>query len=81
MRPLPALGAAGVESFELVVFSDYKVREAVRHAGARIEGQMRTPPACPISAGCPERAMARSALVPACKLLRQAEVVCHFRAT
>jgi hypothetical protein len=29
--------AAGVESFELVVFSDHKIREAVRHAGSRIE--------------------------------------------
>ena len=29
--------AAGVESFELVVFSDHKIREAVRNAGSRIE--------------------------------------------
>ena len=29
--------AAGVESFELVVFSDYRVREAVRNAGSRLE--------------------------------------------
>lgn len=29
--------AAGIESFELVVFSDYKVREAVRNTGSRIE--------------------------------------------
>jgi hypothetical protein len=28
---------AGVESFELVVFSDYKVREVVRQAGSRVE--------------------------------------------
>ena len=29
--------AVGVESFELVVFSDYKIRESVHHAGSRIE--------------------------------------------
>ena len=29
--------AAGVESFELVVFSDHKIREAVRSAEPRIE--------------------------------------------
>jgi hypothetical protein len=29
--------AAGVESFELVVYSDHKIREAVRSAGSRIE--------------------------------------------
>jgi hypothetical protein len=29
--------AAGIESFELVVFSDHKIRESVRHAGSRIE--------------------------------------------
>ena len=29
--------AAGIESFELVVFSDNKIREAVHHAGSRIE--------------------------------------------
>jgi hypothetical protein len=29
--------AAGVESFELVVFSDHKIREAVRSAESRIE--------------------------------------------
>lgn len=29
--------AAGVESFELVVFSDHKIREAVRNTGSRIE--------------------------------------------
>ena len=29
--------AAGIESFELVVFSDLKIREAVRNAGSRIE--------------------------------------------
>jgi hypothetical protein len=29
--------AAAVESLELVVFSDYKVKEAVRNAGSRIE--------------------------------------------
>lgn len=28
---------AGVESFELVVFSDYKVREVMHRAGSRIE--------------------------------------------
>jgi hypothetical protein len=29
--------AAGIESFELVVFSDHKIREAVHNAGSRIE--------------------------------------------
>jgi hypothetical protein len=29
--------AAGIESFELVVFSDHKIREAVRSIGSRIE--------------------------------------------
>ncbi len=29
--------ASGVESFELVVYSDHKIREAVRKAGSRIE--------------------------------------------
>ncbi len=29
--------AAGIESFELVVFSDHKIREAVNNAGSRIE--------------------------------------------
>jgi len=29
--------AAGIESFELVVFSDHKIREAARSTGSRIE--------------------------------------------
>ncbi len=29
--------AAGIESFELVVYADHKIREAVRNAGSRIE--------------------------------------------
>jgi hypothetical protein len=29
--------AAGIESFELVVYADHKIREAVRTAGSRIE--------------------------------------------
>ena len=29
--------AVGVESFELVIFSDYEVREVVRHQGVRLE--------------------------------------------
>lgn len=29
--------AAGVESFELVVYSDHKIREGARNAGSRIE--------------------------------------------
>ncbi len=29
--------AAGIESFELVVFSDHKIREAVHNTGSRIE--------------------------------------------
>lgn len=29
--------AAGIESFELVAYSDHKIRESVHHAGSRIE--------------------------------------------